>query len=293
MNVRIGINPLTWSNDDLPALGSDIDLEICLREAAAAGYEGMELGHKFPRRAEVLGPLLESHGLALVSGWYSLRLLERTPQGEFAAMQPHLELLLALGADVMVCAEVTRCVHGDSAVRLSHRPRLAPADFDRFTDSLSELALLMRERGMNLAYHHHMGTIVQSEQEVDALMARCEPPVQLLLDTGHLLFDGGDPVRAAAKHAARIAHLHCKDIRPDVLDRCRNADTSFLEAVLQGVFTVPGDGCIDFGAVLAPLEAQGYSGWVVVEAEQDPAVADPVTYAELGYRTLSRLTGRT
>jgi inosose dehydratase len=290
MNVRIGINPLIWSNDDLPALGSDIDLETCLRETAAAGYEGVELGHKFPRRADVLGPLLESHGLALISGWYSLRLLERTAEAEFAAMQRHLELLLALDADVMVCAEVTGCVHGDLARRLSRRPRLTPADFDRFADRLSELARLMHERGMTLAYHHHMGTVVQSEQEVDALMARCGPQVQLLLDTGHLLFDGGDPVRAAGKHAARIAHLHCKDIRPDVLRRCRNGDTSFLEAVLQGVFTVPGDGCIDFGAVLAPLEAQGYDGWIVVEAEQDPAVADPVTCANLGYRTLSRLT---
>ena len=157
-------------------------------------------------------------------------------------------------------------------------------------ERLDELAARMCEHGMRLAYHHHMGTVIQTEEEVDTLMATCSPDVRLLLDTGHLFFAGGDPVRAANTHSARIAHLHCKDIRPDVLRRCRNADTSFLEAVLQGVFTVPGDGCIDFAAVLKPLLEGNYNGWIVVEAEQDPAVADPVTYANLGYRTLRALT---
>jgi inosose dehydratase len=289
VTIRVGINPLTWSNDDLPALGADISLDTCLREAAAAGYAGVELGHKFPRRAGELGPLLERHGLALVSGWYSLRLLERTPEAEFAAMQPHLELLQELGSGVMVCAEVTGCVHGDLQTRLSRRPRLAGSTFDDFARRLGELAGRMQERGMRLAYHHHMGTVVQSEDDVDALMTACDPQVELLLDTGHLRYAGGDPARVARRHAHRIAHLHCKDIRPQVLERCLNADTSFLEAVLQGVFTVPGDGCIDFAEVLAPLMAAGYDGWIVVEAEQDPAIADPVTNAAQGYRTLSRL----
>ncbi|HEX2140480.1 MAG TPA: myo-inosose-2 dehydratase [Woeseiaceae bacterium] len=289
MTIRLGINPLTWSNDDLPSLGADIDLDTCLREAAAAGYAGVELGHKFPRRAEVLGPLLERHGLSLVSGWYSLRLVERTAGEEFAAMQPHLELLQALGSDVMVCAEVTGCVHGDLQTRLSRRPRLAESAFERFANRLAELAARMRECGMRLAYHHHMGTVVQSEEDVNALLAACDPPVELLLDTGHLRYAGGDPARAARNHAHRIAHLHCKDIRPQVLERCLNADTSFLEAVLQGVFTVPGDGCIEFAAVIQPLLAAGYDGWIVVEAEQDPAIADPMSNAVLGYRTLTRL----
>ncbi len=289
MTIRIGINPLTWSNDDLPALGADIDLETCLREAAAAGYAGVELGHKFPRRADLLGPVLERHGLALVSGWYSLRLLERTATEEFAAMQPHFELLQALGSGVMVCAEVTGCVHGDLQARLSRRPRLPGPAFAQFAQRLEELAARMRERGMRLAYHHHMGTVVQSEDEVDALMSTCGREVELLLDTGHLRYAGGDPVRAARRHAARIAHLHCKDIRPEVLARCLNGDTSFLEAVLQGVFTVPGGGCIDYAAVIEPLLDAGYAGWIVVEAEQDPAIADPVSNATLGFETLSRI----
>lgn len=289
MNVRIGINPLTWSNDDLPALGRDIPLDTCLREAAAIGYAGVELGHKFPRKPEALGPVLEAHGLALVSGWYSLRLLERDAATEFAAMQPHFELLSALGSNVMVCAEVTGAVHSDMNTRLSQRPQLSTAAFATFAERLSELGTLMRAEGMRLAYHHHMGTVIQNEAEVDALMDACNDSVELLLDTGHLYFAGGDPVRAACRHASRIAHVHCKDIRANVLERTRNADTSFLEAVLQGVFTVPGDGCIDYDAVFTPLRAAHYEGWLVIEAEQDPAIADPVTFATKGYRTLERL----
>ena len=289
MNVSLGINPLTWSNDDLPALGRDIPLETCLLDAAACGYAGVELGHKFPRSPEVLGPLLARHGLALVSGWYSLRLLERDADAEFEAMRPHFELLSSLGSRVMVCCEVTSCVHGDIDARLSARPQLLASAFDAFAQRLSALARRMRDNGMRLAYHHHMGTVIQTEAEVDALMNACEPEVELLLDTGHLVFAGGDPLRAAGNHATRIAHVHCKDIRPEVLKRVLNADTSFLEAVLQGVFTVPGDGCIDYDAVFRPLRAAGYEGWLVVEAEQDPAIADPVTYATLGHRTLARL----
>ncbi|HWM27424.1 MAG TPA: myo-inosose-2 dehydratase [Woeseiaceae bacterium] len=289
MSIRIGINPLTWTNDDLPALGDDISLETCLAEAAAAGYAGVELGRKFPREADALGKVLARHNLALVSGWYSLRLLERDTDAEFAAMRPHFELLKALDCDVMVCAEVTGAVHPDMNVRLSRRPQLSSSDFTRFADRLSGLAERMRQNGMRMAYHHHMGTVIQTEEEVDSLMNACNPAVELLLDTGHLTFAGGDPARAVKNHAARIAHLHCKDIRSPVLRRCLNADTSFLEAVLQGVFTVPGDGCIDYAAVLGPLLERNYKGWIVVEAEQDPTVADPVTYATLGFRTLQAL----
>lgn len=289
MKVRIGINPLTWSNDDLPALGRDLPLETCLRQAAECGYAGVELGHKFPRNPEVLGPLLDRHGLALVSGWYSLRLLERDADAEFEAMRPHFELLSSLGSNVMVCCEVSGCVHGDMDVRLTARPQLSSAAFDTFAKRLSALARRMEDSGMRLAYHHHMGTVIQTEAEVDALMNACEPAVELLLDTGHLLFAGGDPSRAAGNYAKRLAHVHCKDIRPDVLERVLNADTSFLEAVLQGVFTVPGDGCIDYDAVFEPLRSADYEGWLVIEAEQDPTIADPVTCATLGYDTLSRL----
>ena len=288
MTVRIGINPLTWTIDDLPEVGGETSLATCLAEARAAGFEGVELGCKFPRTAPELEAALAPHGLALVSGWYSTNLLLRDPAAEFEAMRPHRELLAALGCDVVVVAETTRCIHGDRGTRLSQRPVLAPGDWPRFAKRLEELGARLTDFGLRLAYHHHMGTVVQSEEEVDRLMDSCADSVSLLLDTGHLTFAGGDPARAATRHAARIAHVHCKDIRQPVLARSLNRDSSFLGAVLDGVFTVPGDGSIDYRAVLAPLARRGYRGWLVVEAEQDPAVAPSAEYARLGYRNLRR-----
>jgi inosose dehydratase len=203
-------------------------------------------------------------------------------------MQPHRELLLALGCDVVVLAETTRCIHGERRTRLSQRPVLAASEWPRFAARLEELGAMLQDAGLTLAYHHHMGTVVQTEDEVDRLMDSCDDSVALLLDTGHLTFAGGDPVRAAERHAGRIAHVHCKDIRPAVLQRCLNRDSSFLDAVLDGVFTVPGDGCVEYPAVLAPLARAGYGGWLVVEAEQDPSVAPSAQYANLGYRNLRR-----
>ena len=288
MSVRIGINPLTWTIDDLPEVGGETSLETCLAEARAAGFEGVELGCKFPRTAPELEAALAPHGLALVSGWYSANLLQRDAAEEFDAMRPHRELLSALGCDVVVVAETTRCIHGERGARLSQRPVLAPADWPRFTERLDELGSRLRDAGLALAYHHHMGTVVQTEDEVDRLMDSCDDPVSLLLDTGHLTFAGGDPVRTAARHASRIAHVHCKDVRRAVLTRCLNRDSSFLDAVLDGVFTVPGDGSVDYPAVLAPIARAGYAGWLVVEAEQDPSVAPSAEYASLGYRNLRR-----
>jgi inosose dehydratase len=288
MSVRIGVNPLTWTIDDMPDVGGETSLETCLSEARAAGFEGVELGCKFPRTAPELKEALAPHGLALVSGWYSANLLQRDAAEEFEAMRAHRELLSALGCDVVVVAETTRCIHGERGTRLSQRPVLAPSDWPRFAERLDELGSRLREAGLALAYHHHMGTVVQTEDEVDRLMDSCDDAVSLLLDTGHLTFAGGDPVRTAARHASRIAHVHCKDVRRAVLARCLNRDSSFLDAVLDGVFTVPGDGSVDYPAVLAPIARAGYAGWLVVEAEQDPAVAPSAEYANLGYRNLRR-----
>jgi inosose dehydratase len=289
MSARIGINPLTWSNDDLPALGAENSLEMCLTEARAAGYAGVELGNKFPRQAATLRPILQAHGLALVSGWYSGRLLERDADAEWTAMRAHFELLHALNCEVMVFAEVSRCTHGDQLAPISRRPCLTKSEWPRFGDRLSALAERMRREGLRMAYHHHMGTVVQSAQDIDDLMANTGEAVGLLLDTGHLTYAGGDPVQAATRHAARIAHVHCKDVRREVLEHCRNRDSSFLDAVLDGVFTVPGDGMVDYRGVLAPIVRSGYRGWYVVEAEQDPAIATPLKYAKLGFQNLSAL----
>lgn len=289
MTVRLGINPLTWTNDDLPSLGAATSLETCLREARAAGFTGVELGNKFPRRAEVLAPILREHDLSLVSGWYSGRLLERDVDAEWAAMRPHFELLHALNCKVMVFAEVTRCTHGDQRAPLSQRPLLAEGEWARFGARLSALAERMQREGLRLAYHHHMGTVVQSAQDIDRMMSNTTTAVGLLLDTGHLTYAGGDPVEMATKYAPRIVHVHCKDVRRSVLEHSRNRDASFLDSVLDGVFTVPGDGMVDYRRVLEPIAKSGYKGWLVVEAEQDPVIATPHVYAKLGFDHLAPL----
>lgn len=289
MAVRLGINPLTWTNDDMPELGAETPLETCLAEAKQAGFAGVELGNKFPRVASALKPILDRHGLALVSGWYGSRLLERDVEAEMAAAEPHIALLASLGCKVMVQAEVSRAIHGERGTPLSRRPVLSDADWAILAPRLTEMGRRLRARGLHLAYHHHMGTVIESHAEVDRLMDSTGAEVGLLLDTGHLTFAGGDPVAAARRHAARIVHVHCKDIRAAVMRAAKASDLPFLAAVLEGVFTVPGDGCVDYAAVLPPIAAAGYDGWLVVEAEQDPAKAHPLTYARMGHANLARL----
>ncbi len=272
----------------MPELGLETPLEVCLAEAREAGYAGVELGHKFPRDPAVLAPILDRFALQLVSGWYGARLLERSAAEEIEALAAHLGLLEAMGSEVMVFAEVTGSVHAERGVALSRRPVLAEADWPRFAARLTTLGDHLAEHGMALAYHHHMGTVIESEDEIDRLLAATGPNVGLLLDSGHLVYAGGDPAAVATRHGRRIRHVHCKDVRPELLARVRAADSSFLDAVVEGVFTVPGDGVIDFTAVFVALKAAGYGGWLVVEAEQDPAKAEPLHYAHLGRRGLER-----
>ena len=288
MPVRLGINPIGWTNDDMPELGADTPLETCLREAREAGYAGIELGRKFPRRADELRPILLRHGLSLVSGWHGARLRARSAREEIEAMQADVELLENMGCGVMVFAEESGSVHARREVPRSRRPTLGLDEWPRFGERLTEVAEHLRERGLRLAYHHHIGTVVETEEEIDRLMEVAGETVGLLLDTGHLAYAGGSLLRVARRHARRLAHVHCKDVRPGVLAEARRSDRSFLDAVLAGVFTVPGDGVVDYGALLPVLKAVGYSGWLVVEAEQDPAVANPATYARLGFLNLSR-----
>jgi inosose dehydratase len=287
---RLGTNPIGWSNDDLRELGGDTPLETCLAEARSAGFDGIELGHKFPREAAELRPILGRHGLALVSGWYSTRLLERDAAAELDAMRPHMALLSGFGCTVLICAETANAIHGDRAAPLSHRPVLRDDQWPAFASRLTALADAAAAEGLSLAYHHHMGTIVQSEAEIDRLMAMTGSSLKLLLDTGHATFAGADPIVLARRHRGRIAHVHCKDVRKDVMEDAHRHDWSFLDSVVAGVFTVPGDGMVDFPGVLAELA--GYSGWLVVEAEQDPAKAHPLTYARLGHHNLTAFSKR-
>jgi len=224
----------------------------------------------------VLRHILERFGLALISGWYSGRLLERSVRAEIAAIEPHFSLLVAMGCAVLVYAETSASIAGDRRRPLSGRPRLGASDWHDFGARLTELADHLSACGIGLVYHHHMGTVIESEAEIDRLMAVTGDKVGLLLDTGHASYAGVDPTALIQRHGDRVKHVHCKDVRREVLTRVRADDTSFLDAVLDGVFTVPGDGCIDFSGALAELTAADYNGWLVVEAEQDPEKAPPV-----------------
>ncbi len=286
MSISLGINPLTWSNDDMPELGADITLETCLREAREVGFSGVELGRKFPRDAARLLPLLDKHGLKLISGWYGAHLLERDAQDEIQAMAGHVRLLRDTRCGVVVFAEVSGCIHTNMNLPLSKRPVMREPEWIRLCSRLNVVAEHLEESGMRLAYHHHMGTVIESEQDVCRLMEETRDSVGLLLDTGHMLYARGDPHRLARRYGPRIAHVHCKDVRAHALRRAGRLDSSFLAAVLEGVFTVPGDGCIDYPEILRQLKASGYGGWLVVEADQDPAKAHPKTYARLGIEGL-------
>ena len=286
MTIRVGINPIGWSNDDMPALGGDTPLDTCLREAREAGFAGLELGGKFPRDTVSLRSALDPHGLACVSGWYGGALLSRSAEDEHALAAAHLALLRSMGCDVVVFAEVSGTVHTQPGVPLSQRPRMKAESWPDYGRKLTVFADLVAADGLRLAFHHHMGTVVQAEHEIDALMAHTGPSVHLLLDTGHATWGGADPASLAQRHRARIAHVHAKDVRPTVRAAADREDWSFLDAVLAGVFTVPGDGSIDYASVFRALRP--YSGWIVVEAEQDPARANPLQYATLGRRNLAR-----
>lgn len=289
MGVKLGINPLTWTNDDLPSLGAETPLDTCLSEGKQAGFVGFELGNKFPRSVDALKPIMASHGLEIVSGWYSCELMTRSLEEEIEAIQDHLKLLVGMGSKVMVLCEVTDCIHGAQGTPVSRRTPMPADAWQSYGEKLTALAEYTLSQGVRIVYHHHMGTLVQTQQEIDLLMEHTGDAVSLLLDTGHLTYAGGDPLQVAEKWAHRIGHVHCKDVRSAVLEESRIQDLSFLDSVLRGVFTVPGDGCIDYPAIFKVLKAADYSGWLVVEAEQDPAIALPLEYATLGYNNLHQM----
>ena len=233
--------------------------------------------------------MLSRHGLDLVSGWYSGRLARRSVDDEIAAVGPHLELLADNGATVMVYGEVADSIQG-APVPLYMRPRFfKPDEWCAYADRLTAFARYTLARGVRIAYHHHMGAYVEAPADVDRLMSLVGDEVGLLFDSGHMTFAGGDAAAMLARHVKRVCHVHCKDVRPQVIRLARNRNWSFLQAVINGAFTVPGDGAIDFKPLLQLLYDNGYAGWLVVEAEQDPAVAPSYRYAEAGHRHLRGL----
>ena len=286
MKLKLGMSPISWSNDDLPELGGDTPLSTCLRETRLAGYTGTEIGGKFPRDKMALGQVLQDHDLQLISGWYSGQLLHISAQQEIVNIQKQLTLFRELDAAVLVYGETWQTVQNVRHAPLSQKPILPEEGFAAYGEKLTQVAEYCASEGVPLSFHHHMGTAVQTARELDLLMTHTGEAVGLLVDTGHMVFAGGDLMAVVERYGQRINHVHVKDIRKPILATVDPHKDSFLDCVLRGVFTVPGDGMIDYGQFMRALADQHYQGWIVVEAEQDPAEADPYEYACIGYRAL-------
>jgi inosose dehydratase len=288
MSIRFGVSPIAWINDDMPEIGGDTTLETVLEDARDIGFSGIELGGRFPRDPAALKALLGAYDLELVGGWYSANLLRRSADEEIDALQPHLQLLKAMGSSVFILAETSNAIHGDMARPLAQTRRLPDEEWPEFGRRLSTVARYIADEGLRFAYHHHLGTVVERSGDLENFLWHTCPEAGLTLDTGHAALGGIDPVQIIREAPDRIAHVHCKDVRREVFRQIIDGHGSFLKGVLEGMFTVPGDGGLDYAAVMNALVEIGYSGWVVIEAEQDPAVADPRHYARIGLATLKR-----
>ena len=287
MSVKLGIAPIAWSNDDMPELGGDTPLEQCLSEASEAGFSGIESGGKFPKKSKELIPLLDKYNLNLCSGWYGANLRKNSVKEEISKIQEQLKLFQDCKAPCIVFAEVSDSIAGDPDKSLSSRPQMDKEGWNEFCKKISEMGKFLEDQGMPLAYHHHMGTVIETQNDTERLLESTTDHVKLILDTGHMLFAGGDSLQVAENFKERIIHVHCKDMRKNVLDKSLSQDSSFRQAFLDGAFTVPGDGCIDYKPLLNFLKKINYEGWLVVEAEQDPAKANPLEYAKIGHSYLT------
>ncbi len=290
--IHLGVSPLSWTNDVLFELGGDIPLETCLKEAAETGYEGIELGRKFPRDGQKLSSILNDYGLRLAGGWHSGFLTERSVQDEWKAAAEHVQLLQDCGSQILIygeCGMMTGASPWDEP--LSSGPDLGQIELSSYVDKLNEFALRLKQAGLMLAYHYHLKMLVERAEEIDAFCQSTAEEVGILLDTGHAYAAGADYAEIICKFGSRIVHIHLKDVRKEVLERARKNDWSFNAAVREGMFTVPGTGDIDFSPIGDFIRSSGYGGWVVVEAEQDPAKAAPKTYTEKAYHFVNRLVG--
>jgi inosose dehydratase len=288
--VHLGVSPLSWTNDVLAELGGDIPLETCLQDAADIGYEGVELGRKFPRDPQKLLPILSPYELRLLGGWHSGYLTERSVEEEWKAAADHVRLLKDCGSQILVYGECGLLVGASPWDEpLSKRPTLKQIELSRYAQKLAEFSVRLKETGLTLAYHYHLKMIVETAEEIDAFCEATSKEVGLLLDTGHAYAAGADYAEILRKFGSRVVHVHLKDVRRDVLQRARKNDWSFNTAVTEGMFTVPGDGDLDFSAMGKFIRTSGYRGWVVVEAEQDPAKAPPKLYTEKAYHFIKNL----
>lgn len=287
MKAKLGMSPIAWWNDDLPQLSDDVSLEECLRQSRSAGFTGMEQGQRFPSTAAEMLPALRQADVTLCGGWYSATLVNESLEVNKKRIQPMIDLFKAVNAPCIVYGEVGLSIQGDRSRPLATKPRLTADEMKAYGAKVSEFAKWVEAQGMPIVYHHHMAAVVETEPELDAFMAASD--IALLFDAGHMAFAGGDVLRCIDKHHKRIRHVHTKDVRMDVINKLDRTKESFLDAVIKGAFTVPGDGSLDFEAIVRKLAGYGYEGWFVVEAEQDPKKAPPLRMAQVGHKELMRV----
>ncbi len=289
LKAKLGMSPIAWWNDDLAELSDDVSLEECLRQSRSAGFTGMEMGRRFPNDPTVMLPILKAADVTLCGGWFSGTLVDDSLESNQERIQPMIDLFKAVDAPCIVYGEVGRSIQGDRSKPLAGKPKLSGDEMKAYARRVTEFGEWCAEQGMPLSYHHHMAAVVETEAELDSFMNHSGSGIPLLLDAGHLEFAGGNALRAIDKHHKRISHVHVKDIRRSVTDGLDRARQSFLDAVALGAFTVPGDGSLDFAAIVKRFADYGYEGWFVVEAEQDPKKNPPLKMAQVGHKELMRV----
>lgn len=280
-DVKLGIAPIAWTNDDMPDLGAENTFEQCVSEMALAGFSGCEVGNKYPKDPAVLKAALDLRGLTIANQWFSSFVLSKPMEEVEKDFIAQCKFLKAVGADTIGASEQSYSIQGQMHTPVFEcKYVMVQKEWERFAKGMNRLGEIADSMGMKLVYHHHMGTVVQTAAEIDKMMDMTDPDkFSLLFDSGHLAYCGEDYVEVLKKHVKRVKHVHLKDIRPDVVKKVKDEKLSFLQGVRAGAFTVPGDGCIDFAPIFDILDAAGYKGWMIVEAEQDPAKANPLEYA--------------
>lgn len=279
--VKLGIAPIAWTNDDMPDLGSENTFEQCISEMALAGFTGCEVGNKYPRDdIPALKKALSLRNMQICNAWFSSFLLTKPYDEVEKDFTDHISFLKEMGAKVVGISEQSYSIQGTDKSVFKDKYIMNDDEWARLCDGVNRLGKVAKDMGISLTYHHHMGTVVQTAAEIDRLMENTDPELfSLLYDSGHLAYCGEDYIGVLKKYANRVKHVHLKDIRPEIIDKVKKENLSFLEGVRLGTFTVPGDGAIDFGPIFDILADSGYEGYVLVEAEQDPAKANPFEYA--------------
>ena len=293
--VKLGIAPIGWCNDDMPELGGECTFEQIVSEMALAGFTGCEIGNKFPKEADVLKEALDLRGMRIASRWYSSFILTRDYEEEEKDFKANLEFLKKLGCDRINVSEQSYSIQGKMDVSIltgNNKKVMNDEEWKRICEGLNKLGKVAKDMGFKLCFHHHMGTVIQTLSETERMLENTDKDlVYLCFDTGHFTFAGEDPLGVLKKYVDRVGHVHLKDMRLKVVEEVKNGNYSFLKAVRSGAFTVPGDGDIDFKPILKVLDDANYEGWLLIEAEQDPAKANPLRYAKIGRKYINECTG--